>query len=155
MASLSATIGEVHLAAKHCGVSLIGFAVDALVLHFALQSGLQPAWARLISLLVAMHVTFVINGRHVFRCLDRSNWPRQWLGYMLANSLGNLCNYWIFVTLVSTHWRVIAEPYVALGIGSVGAWVINFLATRWLVFGAAMKLLAVRAKSPRARDKTS
>jgi putative flippase GtrA len=133
---------EGALAAKCCGVSLLGFCVDLALLHAMLWMGLQPAWGRVVSLLCAMHVTFVVNGLHVFRQLDRRRFVGQWVRYMLSNGLGNVCNYWIFVTLVSTHWSVIASPLFAVGAGSIFAWVINFCATRFFVFPRRRRLRA-------------
>jgi putative flippase GtrA len=127
--------GEGGLAIKFAGVSLIGFATDAIVLHLVVGAGLEPAWARVISLTCAMQATFVINGLLVFRTLDRRRWPRQWLRYMLAGGIGNFCNYWIFVTLVSTHWPIIASPLFALAVSSFIAWIINFAGARFFVFG--------------------
>jgi hypothetical protein len=55
----------------------------------------------------------------------------------VANSaFGNFCNYWIFVTLESTHRPVIGDPFVALLVGSVAAWAINFAGARLLLFGS-------------------
>ena len=125
---------EVRLALTFGAVGMIGFCVDAAVLHVGLGAGL-PAWgARLISLFLAMQATFLINGLHVFRSLDRARLHRQWAGYMLANGFGNFCNYWIFVTLVSLHWAVVSNHYAALAIGSLSAWAINFAGTRLFVF---------------------
>lgn len=124
---------EAALTIRYTGTSLIGFCVDFGVLHL-LHPVLEPAFARVVSLLCAMHVTFVINGLKVFRCLELRQLPRQWAGYMAANGFGNICNYWIFVTLVSTHWRIIGSQPFALAVGSLAAWTFNFAATRWLVF---------------------
>jgi putative flippase GtrA len=125
---------EAWIAVQYCGVSLVGFGVDVSVLHLMLWAGLQPAWARVVSLLCAMHVTFVLNGLHVFRKLDRQRWVGQWARYMACNGFGNACNYWIFVTLVSTHWQFVSNPTVAVAAGSAWAWLINFAMTRFLVF---------------------
>jgi putative flippase GtrA len=130
-------LNEGMLAARYTGVSLIGFAVDAVLLQLLLRAGLEPAWARLVSLASAMQVTFVINGRHVFKTLRWASLPRQWWRYIASNGLGNLCNYWIFVTMVSTHRPVLAVPLVALAVGSAAAWSINFLAARYFVFAKA------------------
>jgi putative flippase GtrA len=127
------------LTIKYGGVSLIGFLVDFAVLHLFIKLGLQPAWARVISLLCAMHVTFVLNGLHVFRQLTWRDLPRQWASYMLCNGFGNMCNYWIFVTLVSLHWQVVSAPAFAVAAGSLSAWVINFTATRLVVFPGRSK----------------
>jgi putative flippase GtrA len=128
------------LCLKHIGVSVIGLGVDALLLHLGMEAGLRAAWARVGSLLVAMQVTFVLNGLHVFKRLDRDALPRQWLAYMAANGVGNFANYWIFVTLVSLHWRVVSDHFVALGVGAVFAWVINYGTARLVVFRKSARL---------------
>ncbi len=125
---------EIGLAGKYSLVSLMGFATDAIVLHLLLWAKLEPAWARVVSLACAMNLTFVINGLHVFKCLNRAGFAAQWVKYMTTNGFGNFCNYWIFVTLVSTHWPVIADPMFALAVGSITAWLMNYAATRFFVF---------------------
>lgn len=137
-----------RLALSFGGVGVVGFCVDAAVLHMGLVSGL-PAWAaRIISLFLAMQATFTINGLHVFRCLEPDRLVRQWVGYMLANGFGNFCNYWIFLTLVSTHWRGLSNHYLALAIGSLCAWAINFAGTRLFVFRG--RVAGVRTPAPDA-----
>jgi putative flippase GtrA len=126
---------KARLALKFMGVSLIGFATDALLLQLGVSSGLQAAWSRLISLGVAMQVTFLINALFVFHAHDRSRWPRQWLRYMVSNGFGNFCNYWIFVTLVSTHWPIASNRLFALSVGAFCAWMMNFASARFVVFG--------------------
>ena len=143
-------IREGELAAKFAGVSLIGFATDAILLHIGIASGIEPAWARVISLTCAMQVTFLINGLGVFRTLDRRHWLAQWGRYMLSNGFGNFCNYWIFVTLVSTHWRIIADPMVALCAGAFTAWMINYCGARFFVFGKVKGVLATVLRKPAA-----
>lgn len=132
------------LLAKFSGVALIGFAVSALVLKLGLESGLRPWSARLIALLCAMNVTFLINGRFVFRVLTRRRFLGQWLAYTANSAFGNFCNYWIFVTLESTHRPIIGDPYIALFAGSIAAWMINFTGARFLVFGGSVRKLAGR-----------
>lgn len=141
-------LGEARLAAVYSAVSLTGFVVDALVLRAGLRLGIEPAWARIASLACAMQVTFLLNGLHVFRRLERGpGVMRQWAGYMAANGLGNLCNYWIFVTLVSTHWPTVANPFFAMTVGSAGAWTINYAGTRFLVFGRSLRFLRRRLQA--------
>jgi putative flippase GtrA len=130
---------EGGMAAKFAGVSLIGFVVDAALLHLGVGLGLGAAWARLISLAAAMQVTFTLNGLHTFQCLDRKKIVHQWAGYMAATGFGNFCNYWIFVTLVSLHWPVVSGHMFALAVGSFTAWLINYASTRILVFGKALR----------------
>ena len=130
---------EAGKALKFAAVGMLGFATDALVLRAGLALGMEPAWARVISLTCAMHVTFTINGLFVFRCLKRGHLAGPWARYMLSNGFGNLCNYWIFVTLVSSHWPMIAQPLVALAIASATAWVINYAGVRLYAFAEVEK----------------
>ncbi len=141
----SATNGEARLALKHASVSLVGFAIDATLLHVGVKAGLEPAWARVISLFCAMQVTFAINGLHVFQCLTWKSLPKQWATYMLTNAFGNLCNYWIFVTLVSTHWSLVSTPIFALGVASFLAWTVNYAGARFFAFANPIK--SARLKS--------
>jgi putative flippase GtrA len=126
-----------RLLVKFSGVALIGFAISAAILHLALEAGLRPWSARLVALVCAMNVTFLVNGRFVFGSLTRRTFARQWCAYTVNSAFGNFCNYWVFVTLESTHRPVIGNPYVALFAGSLTAWAINFTGARLLVFGNA------------------
>jgi len=140
---------ERKTALLYCAVSLVGFVVDAIILRVGLSFG-TPAWVRVISLICAMQVTFTLNGLMVFRTLTWRRLPRQWSSYMLTNGFGNFCNYWIFVTLVSLHWRIISDPMVALCAGAFMAWMINYCAARFLVFGKVKELVEVARKWRRA-----
>jgi putative flippase GtrA len=135
-----------RLLIKFTGVALFGFAVSALILHFALEAGLRPWTGRLIALLVAMHVTFLINGRFVFHAITRQRFLAQWAAYVVNSAVGNTCNYWLFVTLESTHRPILGNPYVALLAGSVAAWAINFTGARLVVFGGAAQALKARLR---------
>lgn len=147
-ARIRGVCGEGGLALKYTAVSLVGFAVDAVSLKLGLAAGLEPAWARVISLTLAMHTTFLLNGLHVFGALKPGRTAvRQWATYMATNGFGNLVNYWVFVTLVSTHWRVVASPAFAMCAGSAAAWTINYACTRHLVFGPMARLLRRKAKA--------
>jgi len=132
------------LLVKFSGAALIGFAVSALVLHLGLEAGLRPWISRLIALVVAMNVTFFINGRFVFGGFSRRRLVSQWGAYLTNSAIGNTCNYWVFVTLESTHREVIGNPYVALLAGSVVAWAINFAGARFIVFGRVGRRLRAR-----------
>ena len=133
---------ERKTALMYSAVSLLGFAVDAAILRVGLMF-IEPAWVRVISLAIAMQVTFTVNGLFVFRTLTWRTLPRQWLSYMLTNGFGNFCNYWIFVTLVSLRWAIISDPMIALCGGAFIAWMMNFLCARFLVFGKVKELVEV------------
>jgi putative flippase GtrA len=134
MAAVDLVKREGVLCGKHVAVSLAGFAIDAALLHLIMAWGLEPAWARVVSLVLAMQATFAVNRRHVFGHTGRWSLHRQWWSYMLSNGFGNFCNYWIFVTLVSLHWRPISTPLLAMTAGALIAWMINYAAARFWVF---------------------
>ena len=151
-----------RLLIKFTGVALVGFAVSALILHLGLEAGLRPWAARLVALLCAMNVTFLINGRFVFGALTRQSFLAHWVAYTANSAFGNFCNYWVFVTLESTHRPVIGNPYLALLAGSFTAWAINFTGARFVVFGSAVqrgrdrweRLLVSLRSRPRGRGPT-
>ncbi len=126
--------GEAGHAGLFAAAGWLGFVTDYLVLRLALHLGLSPATGRIVSLLCAMHVTFLVNGLFVFRRLERRRLLRQWASYMAANGFGNFCNYWIFVTLVSLHGWFVSNHLTALAISGFVAWTINYTGTRLLVF---------------------
>lgn len=126
---------ETLTALKFAAVGAVGFLTDITVLRLTRLEGLSPFVGRAISLTCAMQVTFLINGLVVFRCLKAGGWPRQWLGYMSTNGVGNLLNYLIFSGLVLSRWPVVSRHGWALLIGSVTAYAINYLFVRLLVFG--------------------
>jgi len=87
----------------------------------------------------------------VFHCLAwERTLLRRWAAYMASNAFGNLCNYWIFVTLVSLHHPVASRPAVALSLAAFTAWIVNYAAARLLVFGDAMRRRLARHAPARA-----
>ncbi len=134
MASEQGKGSERKLMGLYSLVAGVGFVTDASILHLGLALHIEPAFARAISLITAMQVTFLINGLLVFKSLERGRWPIQWLAYMLTNGFGNLCNYFVFVTLVSLHDRIWSNHWLGLVAGGLTAWAINYTSARLLVF---------------------
>ncbi len=118
----------------HISVSLVGFALDAVLLTTSLSSGLSAPVARLISLFWAMQATFVLNGLFVFRRLSLKGLPIQWARYTACNGAGNLINYLLFVWLAASKAPVISNHYVALCLGAFTAWTINYSGSRLWAF---------------------
>lgn len=143
------------LLAKYSGASLIGFALSAAVMHLGLLAGMAPWSARLAGMECAMNLTFLINGRFVFRALTRRWFFAQWAAYMANSGLGNACNYLVFVALEWMHRPLISNPDVAFVSGAMVAWTINFTGARFVVFGdGGARLVALCRRvfvSPRAR----
>lgn len=144
---------EAGLAVKFALVGLVGFVVDALVLHAGLTLHLPPAVARAASILCAMQVTFVINGLYIFRCLTWRSCAGHWWRYMLTNGFGNLCSYLVFIALVSLHQDPWSRPWLAFPASTACAYVINFTGARLLVFGRALR--EREARRPAAETRTA
>lgn len=142
MALSRAAISEAGMALGCAAVAMVGFVVDGSVLTALEHAGLEPAWARVCSLLSAMQVTFLVNGLFVFRCVSRRNLFTAWAGYMASSGLGNFCNYWVFVTLVSLHSLVWSNRWLDLALGGTVAWSIKYACARLLVFGRGGKRIA-------------
>lgn len=123
-----------NLTIKYSLASFCGFATDLIILKIGVALGLSPAWARVISLSTAMQVTFLINGLLIFKCLDLKRLHIQWSGYILTNAFGNLCNYLVFTTLLSLHRAIFSDHTLAVTVGALVAWAINYTSTRFLVF---------------------
>lgn len=125
---------ERALTLRYSLVAGLGFCTDAALLKAGMALGLGPAAARCVSLFCAMQVTFFVNGHFVFKCLERRRVCLQWASYMATNGFGNLCNYFIFVTMISTHWPIVSDRWTALATASLTAWMINYASTRFIVF---------------------
>lgn len=135
-----------RLLAKFTGASLIGFVFSVATMHLGLDAGLRGWAARLIALLVAMHITFFINGRFTFNALTRERFLPLWAAYVANSSFGNACNYLVFLTLRSTHRPVISNADVAFVAGAMTAWAINFLGARFVVFGDFGRRMSARIR---------
>ena len=126
---------ELTLAVTFAVACLVGFLADLLAFKVALALGLGSSPARFIALGVAIQVSFVHSRWVVFRAGDHASLTREWARYMVANGLGALCNFWMFVTLVALKWPVISDRWVALVAASSAAYAINYAGTRLFVFG--------------------
>ena len=121
---------------KFAVVGALGFATDAGLLALGLRAGLSIGIARAISLGVALHLTFLLNGLFVFATLRRSALPRQWASYMLANGAGALCNYLVFISLIASRAPVLSDRPVAFVAAAVIALGVNFTGSRLVAFRA-------------------
>jgi putative flippase GtrA len=126
--------GELALFLKFGLVGGGGFLVDALVLQAGLAMSLEPAAARAVSVLVAMHATFLANDTLVFREHRVRALPARWAGYLLANSFGAACNYLVFLVLTGSGAPVLSQPLAALAIGSAVGWGVNYAGSRMLAY---------------------
>jgi putative flippase GtrA len=129
------TFADRHsLKARYVMVCGCGFITDLMMLKLGVLLGMEPAWARMISLICAMQVTFALNGLVVFRGLERQRLTHQWACYMATNAVGNVCNLLVFTILLSLHRAGLSNPVFAVAVGGCAACCINYLGMRTLVF---------------------
>jgi len=122
------------LALRFAVVGVVGFCVDAGLLALGIRLGLAPAAARAVSLAVALHVTFALNGFFVFGALRREALPRQWAAYMAANAAGAACNYLAFLGLTASRSPLVSDPRMAFVGAAAAAMTVNFTGIRFLAF---------------------
>ncbi|MES1206772.1 MAG: glycosyltransferase family 2 protein [Pseudomonadota bacterium] len=115
-------------------VGALGTVVNlaALTALLALRLPARPALATAI--LLSMCFNFVLNRRFSFAGARRVSWPRQFLSFVAASSVGALLNYATaaFVLARAPGWR----PQVAALMGIAVGTAVNFSASRYLVFRA-------------------
>jgi putative flippase GtrA len=122
------------LKGKYLVACACGFVTDLAILKLGILLGLEPAWARVISLICAMHVTFCFNGFFVFKGFEHGRIGHQWICYMATNAFGNLCNLLVFTTLLSLHNRILSNHVLAVSAGGFIACCLNYAGTRLFVF---------------------
>ncbi len=125
---------EMALASKFAAVCLIGFGADVATLWAAMRLGVNLPVSRLLALLVALQVTFILSRRLVFRTAGAGARGREWSRFMIANGFGGLCNFGLFVGFTTSHWPWISNPWVALVTASSIAYAINYAGTRLFVY---------------------
>ena len=136
---------EASLALKFAVACMIGFLADALAFRGGLAIGLTSPAARIIALALALQVSFALTRWLVFRTGGREPIVAEWGRYMFANGFGGLCNFLLFIGLLTLKWPVVSRPWPALVIASSAAYVINYAGTRLYVYGRG-----VRAPGPGA-----
>ncbi|MEC5325773.1 GtrA family protein [Aurantimonas sp. A3-2-R12] len=113
-------------------VGAIGFVVNAggvLLLH----RHVGPVIAQLIAFPVAVTVTWWCNRIYTFAKSGRK-WLSEWAHYVGANLVGWIVTNAVYVSLI------ISEPFfrenliIALAIGAAAGLVLNFTASKWVVF---------------------
>ena len=116
-----------------CIAGTLGFIADVAVLWLVLdQLGLYLG--RVVSFMVAVTVTWIVNRHLAFHDRRATAWSREWARYIVANSAGAVLNYGTYVLMVSTLSLAATYPYLGVAAGSIAGLVLNFTASNFLVF---------------------
>lgn len=119
---------------RFCMVGTLGFASDAgLLLLLIHMGGAGPLTARVVSITVAVTITWYLNRRWTFGSSSPDRIV-EWGRYALTNGVGAAANYAVFsaALLLVPAMGVL----LALVLGSAAGLVINYLGSRSLVFTA-------------------
>lgn len=84
---------------RFCIVGGIAFVTDTLFLEWFVHLGIATAVARVLSLAIALHVSYFLHGVFTYRG-HRGYTRATWLQFMGSNIIGALINYGIFLLVV-------------------------------------------------------
>ncbi len=125
---------------RFAGVGSVGFVVDfMLTWGLTRQLGLQPAFSRIIAILVAMSVTYLLNRRFTFQARHGQR-GREVTRYFAVNVTGATVNYGVFrlCLLVAPLLGLAPTSVFTLGpaivAGSGSAMCLNYLGSHFFVF---------------------
>jgi putative flippase GtrA len=125
---------NIHRFLRFCVVGGVGFLVDAGMLELLVSMGIDTLAARILSIIVALHVTYVLHTHYTFNAAR--TW-RNWRGFLLSNSIGATVNYGTFFLLLLAlegSTPVLQRQIAILG-GTAIALVLNYWMNRRFVFG--------------------
>jgi dolichol-phosphate mannosyltransferase len=108
--------------------TVVNLALLTLLLRLAIPA--RPAVA--LAIVLSMCFNFVLNRRFSFEEARKQSWPRQFVGFMTACSVGAVINY--AVTLLCMGPLLSLRPQLAALAGIAAATAFNFVASRYLVF---------------------
>jgi putative flippase GtrA len=117
----------------------VGFAVDSLTLLALVHgAGWQPQLARAASIAVAMLSTWLLNRLWTFRSTAAGKSARdigaEFLAYCSVQLTGAAASYAIYSVVVALKGPDPVQLMVAVGAGSAGALMINYIGARIFVF---------------------
>lgn|SRR3990167_3657768 len=119
-----------------CIIGSIGFLMDVSIFSM-MHIIFPPLPSRIISILCAMHFTWISNRTFTFKINKKIN-RMEWANYLMINTLGALINLNIFLLLIKNF--VLFQHYFILPIAAstlVSMW-FNFLMFKYHVFKKAL-----------------
>ncbi len=115
-------------------VGTIGFLVDVAVLY-SIAGLIGLFYGRAVSFLAAVLATWLLNRRWTFR--HRSSGlasSREFAVYLTLMLVGGAVNYAVYMGLVVLYKFVLQNPVIGVAAGSLAGMLINFLASRLILF---------------------
>ena len=110
----------------------LGTIVNLALLTLFIAVGIQTHAAVASAIFLAMCLNFVLNRRFSFHLARQESWVRQFFGFVAASSTGAVINYGTTLSLLAQLPGV--RPQTAALTGIAAGTLVNFLASRYLVF---------------------
>ncbi|HOX72118.1 MAG: GtrA family protein [Dokdonella sp.] len=118
-----------------CVVGFIGFLVDAGIVQFLVSAfAANPYLSRLFSFLAAATTTWLFNRSFTFKHIRHYGRFGEWSRYVFAMCGGFAVNFSIYSAVVYHYPLAQRLPALAVAIGSIGGFVVNFSASRFWIF---------------------
>jgi putative flippase GtrA len=114
-------------------VGLGGLAVDTVTVY-ALRARLGLYGAGLVAYAAAATGNWVLNRLWTFRGQGAGPAHRQWVRFLLANSMGFVLNRGTYALLVTFLPLAAAQPVIATSAGAMAGMLVNFSLSRRMVF---------------------
>lgn len=128
-------------------VGCVGFLSDAGGLAVLLAAGVPPVPARVVSIAVALFVTWQLNRRLAFRSPHAPS-VAEFARYVAVGATSSLVNFLVYTGLLVTG--VITAPLLATAAGSAAAMTVTFLGLDRFVFGPGPLRPGARRQGPRS-----
>lgn len=107
----------------------IAFIVDASILSLIIGLGMRAEFARLVSFIFAVAVTWYLNRSFTFQTTEKPS-LREFFSYLLAMSLGLVLNYAVFVVAINISYLAQNFPALALIPATLAGMIVNFVTSR-------------------------
>ncbi len=116
-------------------VGAVGFIVDTAVLY-AFKSSLGLYYARLLSFMVAVVTTWILNRNFTFdvtRYKNKSLWL-EFFHYLSLMSIGGAINIVTYSSSVMASVYIGERPIIGVAIGSIAGMSFNFLSSKIFIY---------------------
>ena len=118
-----------------CAIGVIGFVVDNGVLSLMVRVvGASPLWGRVVSILIAMTGSWLLNRTLTFRRRRSQPLWVEYLRFCTANAVGNTMNFLVFLALVREVALFGRIPELATVVGTAVGLAFNFTLSKYFVF---------------------
>jgi putative flippase GtrA len=115
-------------------VGIVGFLIDASVLHVCVALGSGLYLGRMLSYLTSVTSTWTLNRRYTFGAPRGTSLLREWARYAVSQLSGAAVNLSTYALLVSMSAVCAAYPVLAVAAGSLAGMLINYSVARSFIF---------------------